>query len=740
MKLTTIEIEAFRGFNRAVVLDFDADVVVLYGRNGFGKSAVFDAITWCIFGSSKRFGGTRDYSRAEAHYLTNAFRTRGEERVKLTLGGELGEVIAERKGNEFYLYIRDEVIDGAAGERELLGQLGFEGASDEPLGALQQRARDSFSRSFLLHQDGMSEFVTAESPRDRFDAFAELFALTPIKDFYVHLTTERSQAADQAESLVRRYDVASAELRQMERQLENENERLTTLLRETVGSQSVRHAVTDRLRTLLESTRKLIEDVTWNESDPLNTVDDALLKLSSRVREDEDKLSALRILSDRAPLVSSWVSELDGIAAAASGTEGNVASAKSKIEELDAEIKTLSATLQDAAREIGAAETEAQRLHALLSDAIDAISTDECPICQRPIQQATLVAQLQSRRDRVDPRIGEITARRKALNDELRASQSERQKETSALRALETELQSLRAQGANLRRQIAEVRSGLETELENPELPDSQIEASLAERISKAEFSAQLAKTSIEGLRSIRPALELLRARQQVQALEEEAKQQQAKVHALARRRQAYTRARSILDDLVSASRRAERQVVETFIRRFRGPIQDAYRWLAPHPLFDELDFEFDDFNEAGELYFTVSDGATQLNPSTTFSSAQANALALAIFLALNAGQQWSPLALTLIDDPIQNQDDVNVLSLIDLLRNVSGERQLVVSTSVSHLHRLFLDKLRPTAPGKRLVAHTFRSLLSDGPTIHREVIEFTSGPRALDELERLSA
>lgn len=101
MKLTTIEIEAFRGFNRAVVLDFDADVVVLYGRNGFGKSAVFDAITWCIFGSSKRFGGTRDYSRAEAHYLTNAFRTRGEERVKLTLGGELGEVIAERKGNEF---------------------------------------------------------------------------------------------------------------------------------------------------------------------------------------------------------------------------------------------------------------------------------------------------------------------------------------------------------------------------------------------------------------------------------------------------------------------------------------------------------------------------------------------------------------------------------------------------------------------------------------------------------------
>ena len=222
--------------------------------------------------------------------------------------------------------------------------------------------------------------------------------------------------------------------------------------------------------------------------------------------------------------------------------------------------------------------------------------------------------------------------------------------------------------------------------------------------------------------------------------MEDSVKQQRTIDDALARRRQRYSKARDVWDSIVAAYSRAERHVVENFIQRFRDPIQDAYRWLAPHPLFDEVDFEFDEFDEAGELYFKVSDGVAQLNPSTTFSSAQANALALAIFLSLNAGQQWSPLALTLIDDPIQNQDDVNVLSLIDLLRSVSAEKQLVVSTSVAHLHRLLLDKLRPTSPTHKLISHTFTSLLEGGPTIRQEVIEYTRGPRALEDLERLSA
>lgn len=740
MKLTTIEIEAFRGFDRAAVLDLDADVVVLYGRNGAGKSTVFDAITWCMFGSSKRLGGTRDYSRAEARFITNAFRDRGEERVKLTLRDEQGDITAERRGNEFYLNLRGDILDGTEAEVELLRQLGFQETSDGPVHVLQRRARDSFSRSFLLHQDRLSEFLTSDSPRDRFDAFAELFSLTPIKDFYVHLSTERSRAADQADNLQQRYDVESAQLRQAERQLASENERLASVLHETGKGLSARRAATGRLRQLVQKASDFIGSVAWNETDLVNTIDDALLRLPGKIGEYTEKLSVLRILRDRAPLMSSWVVELGDITSATSDAESKVIESKFGIERFDARIRKLRASVQETERELGGAEAEAQRLQALLSDAIDAVSADECPICQRPIERPTLLAQLRRRRDNADPRVGAVTARRKALNDELRETQLERETQASTLHAMENELQTMRAQVANLRRQIDDVKSGLETELATLDPLDSQIESSIDERILLTDSTLHDVTLVTDDLRSIRPVFELLRTRKQVKTLEDDVIRQHGKVDALARRRQTYSKARDILESLAVASRRAERTVVKDFIRRFRDPIQDAYRWLAPHPLFDELDFEFDEYNEFGELYFTVSDGAAQLNPSTTFSTAQANAVALAVFLSLNVAQRWSPLALTLIDDPIQNQDDINVLSLIDFLRSVSTERQLIVSTSVSHLYRLLMDKLRPMAPNRRLVAHTFSNLLAEGPTIRQEVIEFTPGPRALDEIERLSA
>jgi DNA repair exonuclease SbcCD ATPase subunit len=739
MRLKEVEIEAFRGFNRTVVLDFDADVVVLYGRNGFGKSSVFDAISWCLFGSSTRFGGTRDYSRAEARYLTNAFRSRGEERSKITFTTDDGDIIAERIGNDFYLYSQSDVMNGGPAEREILRMLGFQARNDQSTAALQRRARDSFTRSFMLHQDQLSAFLTSEKPRDRFNAFAELFALTPIKEFYVHLATEQSQATDQADGLRRQHDVESAALRQVERQLGAENDRLGELLRET-ESGSIRRLVLDRLRTLIDEVSNVVGNIEWTEDDLLRTIDEGTMRLSTKLSETERDLSTLRVLRDRARLLSSWSDELQRVTLLISEKEAGVGGAKREVEAVSEQIKSLRSKLDETGHEIALAEAEAQRLQALLADAIEAISIDACPICERPIPRDTLIAQLRNRLGSADPHVGEVTTRRKTITDELRLKQSDAQAHTLGLRNLEKDVENLRTQRANLQRQINEVRSGLEERLGTVEVPDSQVEEALGVQITQTEGLLKRLGEMADDLRSVRPTLEVLRTRRQLERLEEEAKQQRSKVDALAKRGAAYSQASGMLGDLVGAARRAERRVVESFIRRFKDPIQEAYRWLAPHPLFDKLDFEFDEFDQAGELYFSVSDGATHLNPSTTFSSAQANALALSVFLALNAGQQWSPLTATLIDDPIQNQDDVNVLSLIDLLRNSSRDRQLVISTSVSHLQRLFLDKLRPTMEGKRLVAHTFNSLLPEGPDIRREVVEFIPGRSVLQDLERMSA
>ena len=50
MKLAFVEAEGFRGFREKVRIDFAAGFTVLTGRNGVGKSTIFDAIEFAITG------------------------------------------------------------------------------------------------------------------------------------------------------------------------------------------------------------------------------------------------------------------------------------------------------------------------------------------------------------------------------------------------------------------------------------------------------------------------------------------------------------------------------------------------------------------------------------------------------------------------------------------------------------------------------------------------------------------
>ena len=54
MRLKSIEINEFRCFKKQTI-DLSADVVVIYGRNGTGKTAVFDAIELALVGDIGRF-------------------------------------------------------------------------------------------------------------------------------------------------------------------------------------------------------------------------------------------------------------------------------------------------------------------------------------------------------------------------------------------------------------------------------------------------------------------------------------------------------------------------------------------------------------------------------------------------------------------------------------------------------------------------------------------------------------
>jgi hypothetical protein len=64
MRINRIALENFRCF-RQVEIDLSADVIAIYGRNGVGKTAIFDALEFALLGSIGRF----DQESGPPYYL-----------------------------------------------------------------------------------------------------------------------------------------------------------------------------------------------------------------------------------------------------------------------------------------------------------------------------------------------------------------------------------------------------------------------------------------------------------------------------------------------------------------------------------------------------------------------------------------------------------------------------------------------------------------------------------------------
>lgn len=85
-------------------------------------------------------------------------------------------------------------------------------------------------------------------------------------------------------------------------------------------------------------------------------------------------------------------------------------------------------------------------------------------------------------------------------------------------------------------------------------------------------------------------------------------------------------------------------------------------------------------------LVFTPNSNESQHDIVNTFSSGQLSAFTIAFLLVINQlylarNKEVDILNTILIDDPVQTMDDVNIASLIEVLRNQFDKYQMIVST-----------------------------------------------------------
>ncbi|CAA6807065.1 MAG: Unknown protein [uncultured Campylobacterales bacterium] len=159
-------------------------------------------------------------------------------------------------------------------------------------------------------------------------------------------------------------------------------------------------------------------------------------------------------------------------------------------------------------------------------------------------------------------------------------------------------------------------------------------------------------------------------------------------------------------DNLKSAIKTTIDDKTKTLLSNYEETIKKFYYYLNPSVYMKELSIRIQNNPTLGNrlIFEVMSDMQKKHSPSYIFSSAQNNVLALSIFLSFAIKQQWSELDSIFLDDPIQNMDDINIHSFVDLIRSIQEQtdKQFFISTHDDRIYNFMLNKF-----GKDNV-HTF--------------------------------
>lgn len=177
--------------------------------------------------------------------------------------------------------------------------------------------------------------------------------------------------------------------------------------------------------------------------------------------------------------------------------------------------------------------------------------------------------------------------------------------------------------------------------------------------------------------------------------------------------------------DLINDERARLQKYLEDFVKGFfqLDIINKLYNTIDPHPEYKQIDFRCDFKNKEPRLnvvMYSVKEGHDTIVPNLYFSTAQINILSFCIFMAkalYAKTDKGEDLGCIFIDDPIQALDDINILSMIDLLRNVaySLDKQIILTTHDRNFFELLKKKVPAELFGSRFLELKQRGVFSEG-------------------------
>ncbi|MGO7450551.1 AAA family ATPase [Rhizobium leguminosarum] len=702
--MKSITIEGFRAFGRQATIDLDADVILLHGPNGVGKTSLLDAILWALAGTIARF--------AERGTPISTYAREGRARVELTISGNDGDVVLIRATDgttdDFLrLRINDREYEQAAATQQLCNLL---------LPHLKDRvgARDVLNqvltRGVYLQQDLVRQFIDDDSAADRFALISEVIGAGAVLELQTALEkSRRSWAASTTTFRKEELDPLVARVAQVDEHLARLSDG------GTVASDDARetsNALFQRAVALLGESR-FGPDGTPTTPARLDRFLKTLDAERSRLERD---LATTRNLLEQIPELFTLVASNDTGDKLRQEEINLVGQLSAADEALRTEHARLSAERQ---AQVAAAD-RAQRAATMAKLALQDLG-EHCPVCRQTHDVGQTIAHLQALIE-VASDVGQTTAtdRLGPLTNERADIQASLNRVREELRREENDLREREARRSILMARVADLGIGgtgdAATVLRERANAIEKLLGSLAELLSDGErLSLQVLRLGEQRQRD-----ELMAERVQVTARLDAANSRVASEEAT----------RVLSGQIIDALRDASLAVTAEQITKIAPLFQRIYSRIDPHPTFRVTQIVAGMERGRGKLEVGIHDPdafARARDAGPLLSSSQMNSFAVSLFLAMNLALPSLRLGVTILDDPLQSLDSINLLGLVDVLRRFRAHRQIIVSTHEERLVGLLQRKLRPVLPGERMVTMIFENWSREGPAIR--TVEFTPKP-----------
>jgi hypothetical protein len=157
MRIDSISIEGFRGFNQICRIEFDESLTIIYGPNSYGKTSITEALEWLLYGITSRVAEASSNNNKDEFrdsYRNRHFPSDRVPTVEAVLTG----------GDDRELTIRAELGPGDATKRWANGR-------EAPVWPFLVGQPNAGSPFILQHA---LKGVLLAGPGDRFERLADL--------------------------------------------------------------------------------------------------------------------------------------------------------------------------------------------------------------------------------------------------------------------------------------------------------------------------------------------------------------------------------------------------------------------------------------------------------------------------------------------------------------------------------------------------------------------------------------